>query len=161
MESCVLDDDRHAGADDRGVGCVARHGLRVVEVVEAQMPRSATLDRHAIGADRVAVGEIDGDLDLRRIVGRVEDASRFVRDEGVLLTQPTTGNVAFGNRPNAMTDREDLRDTEREPRARPIVPARRRVGLISNRWVGGRASVRERCRAARVRLSASTIACQS
>ena len=57
----VLHDDRHVGLEHRRIVGVARDRRRVVEIVEAQMQRAPRRDRDPIRADRLAIGEKDGD----------------------------------------------------------------------------------------------------
>jgi len=71
IEPRVLDHDRRARADDRGVGRAARHRFGVGQGVESQTQGAARSDRNLLGPCRLAVFEIDGDFNLRRIIRRV------------------------------------------------------------------------------------------
>jgi hypothetical protein len=64
VEPRVLHDNRNVGLEDRGVVGVARHRRGILEIIEAQMERPPRAHRHIVGADRLAIGERDGDLDL-------------------------------------------------------------------------------------------------
>jgi hypothetical protein len=48
------------------------------------MQRTARADRHAVRTDRLAIGEEDGNLDMRVVVPGIEDASGLVRDQGAV-----------------------------------------------------------------------------
>jgi hypothetical protein len=64
VEPGVLDDDRDVGDDHARVVGVAGDRLGFVEVVEADVARPSRVDGQAVGPDRLAVGEVDGDLDV-------------------------------------------------------------------------------------------------
>ena len=56
--------------------------MRIVQIVEAQMQRSARRDRDAKWANRLAIGEVNGDGYVGIAFSGVKDAGRLVRDEG-------------------------------------------------------------------------------
>ena len=78
----MLGHDRHVGFEQRGIIGVARDWLRLVQIVEAQMQRSARRDRDAKWANRLAIGKVDGDGYVGVALSGVKDAGRLVRDEG-------------------------------------------------------------------------------
>ena len=63
------------------IGRVARNLFRVAEVVEPQVARAPRFERQAVGARGLTVLEIEGDLDRRGRIRRVQDAGGLVRDE--------------------------------------------------------------------------------
>src|SRR5262249_35326191 len=65
IEPRVLHNDRNVRFEHRGIVGVARDRLRVVEIVEPQAQRAPGGDGHAVGADRLPVGEEDGNGDAR------------------------------------------------------------------------------------------------
>src|SRR5689334_11546559 len=100
----MLYDDRHARFDHRGIIGIARHWGRIFEVVEAHMPRPTRRHRHAVRPDRLPVGEIDRDGDLRVRVARVEQTSGLVALEGAPLARAVARDVALRNRPETAPD---------------------------------------------------------
>ena len=96
----MLHDDRNVRFEHRGVVGVARDRLRVVEIVEAQVQRASGGDGHAVGADRLPVGEEDGDGNARVLLAGVEDAGGLVGDECAVGKRAFGGNVALRDCPS-------------------------------------------------------------
>src|SRR6516164_2774216 len=104
IEPRVLHDDRNVRFEHRGVVGVARDRLRVVEIVEAQMQRAPGGDGHAVRADRLPVGEEDGNGDARVLLAGVEDAGGLVGNERAVGKRAFGGNVAFRDCPSSPSD---------------------------------------------------------
>src|SRR5690606_31282210 len=81
VQAGVLDYDGHVRHDDRRVGGVSLYGLRVLQVVEAQVNGPARADGHPVGSDGLPVGEEERHLDAGVFVSRVEDARGLVAIE--------------------------------------------------------------------------------
>jgi hypothetical protein len=69
-----LHDDGHIRLEDRVVVGVARNGLRIDEVVEAQVQGPARRDRDQVWPRRRTVREIDGKDDVGIAVAGIENA---------------------------------------------------------------------------------------
>lgn len=100
----MLHHDRHVADQDRGIVRVARHGLGILEIVEAQMQRAPRTQFRDIGAGRLAVGEVDRDLHPRRPVAGIQNAGRLVRDEFALMRDAARWNIALRDDPDALAD---------------------------------------------------------
>jgi hypothetical protein len=59
---------------------------------------------HPIRADGLAVGEKEGDVDVRLPVAGIENASRLVRDESRFGKRTPRRDVPFGNSPALAPD---------------------------------------------------------
>src|SRR5690554_1933627 len=99
IEPRVLHHYRPVGFDQRSEVGVARQWLRILEVVEAQVQRAARGNRYPVGADRFAVGEVQGDGHVCVVVAGVEEARGLVGDERRVVVVAVAGDVAFGDRP--------------------------------------------------------------
>ena len=64
--------------DDRRIIGVERHRFGIAQIVEPQVQRPARRNADAIGAHRLAIGEVQRDRDLRVLVARIEDAGGLV-----------------------------------------------------------------------------------
>src|SRR5208282_6937152 len=60
---------------------------------------------NVVGANRLTVGEEDGDIDVRCLVAGVEDAGGLVRDQGAIGKRTLRRDVSFGNSPTPAADR--------------------------------------------------------
>src|SRR6516162_2331652 len=100
IEPRVLHDDRNVGYEYRGIVGVARDRLRVVKIIKAQVQRAACGDGHAVRADRLAVGEENGNRDARVTLPGVENASGLVGDQRAVGKGAFGGNVTFGDCPS-------------------------------------------------------------
>src|SRR5208282_3990720 len=58
-----------------------------------------------VGANRLTVGEEDGDIDVRCLVAGVEDAGSLVRDQSAIGKRALRRDVSFGNSPTLAADR--------------------------------------------------------
>src|SRR5579883_2375283 len=65
IESCVLNDDRYIGLEYRRIGNIARHRFWIVQIVEFEMQGAARADGDEIRPDRFAIGEENGDANVR------------------------------------------------------------------------------------------------
>src|SRR5208282_5700915 len=54
---------------------------------------------NVVGANRLTVGEEDGDIDVRCLVAGVEDAGSLVRDQSAIGKRTLRRDVSFGNSP--------------------------------------------------------------
>ena len=70
----MLNDDRNIRLEHRRKVGVARNRRRFREIVKAQMQRAPGRHRNPVGADRIAVGEEDGERNMRVAAAGVEDA---------------------------------------------------------------------------------------
>src|SRR5580704_4745235 len=68
------------------------------------MQRASRGDADPIGTDRLAVGEKNGDADVRHRVGGVEEARGFVRDQSRIGKRALRRNISFGDGPMLATD---------------------------------------------------------
>src|SRR5262245_39169337 len=68
------------------------------------MQRPSRGERHAIRADRLAVGEVDGDRDMGVAIRGIENAGGLVRDQGAVGKRAFGRNVALGDRPPLASD---------------------------------------------------------
>src|ERR1700693_788694 len=68
------------------------------------MQRAPRGDADPIRADWLAVGEKNGDADVRHRVGGIEDARGLVRDQGRLVKRALRRNISFGNSPMLASD---------------------------------------------------------
>src|SRR5262245_40790250 len=84
IEPRVLHDDRHVGFEHRGVVGVERNRLGILEIVEPQVKRAPRRDDNAVGADRLAIGEEDRHIHVRRALAGIEDARGLVRHQGAI-----------------------------------------------------------------------------
>src|SRR5690606_15752839 len=100
----VLHDDRLVGLDDAGEVRVRGHGLRRVQVVEAQVQRAARRHRYAVWPHGFAVGEVERDLDLRVAVAGIEHAGRLVAGQLPRAARAGGRDVAFRDDPQALSD---------------------------------------------------------
>ena len=73
--------------------------LRIVDIIEAEVSRPPGGNDHAIGPDRLSVGEKQRDRDVCVLVPRVEDARCLVRHQCRVVKRAVPGNVAIGDRP--------------------------------------------------------------
>src|SRR5262249_8310485 len=89
----------HVRLENRGIVGVARDRLGIVEVVETQVQRAPGSDGDAVGADRLPVGEEDGDRDMRIAVAGVDDAGGLVRDQRAVGERALRRNVTLGDGP--------------------------------------------------------------
>src|SRR5262249_642153 len=78
---------------------VERNGLGLLEIVETQVKCAAWRDDHAVRSGRFAIGEIDGESDVRLAIARIQDARRFVGQESAVGRDTFRRNVAFGHGP--------------------------------------------------------------
>src|SRR6185437_5221369 len=104
VEPRVLHDDRHVRDDDRAVVAVPRHRLRVFKIVEAHMQRAPRRHGHAVGADRLLIGEIDHDRHRSVLIPGIEQARRLVADEGAAAAGALPGDIAFCDGPASLAN---------------------------------------------------------
>src|SRR5436190_23093402 len=100
VEPGVLDDDRRVGANHARVVGIARYRLRIGELVEAQVPGSPRRHRHPVRARRLAILEVDRDLDLGLAVPGVEETGGLVALHLGLRPVASAGDVSLGDRPH-------------------------------------------------------------
>src|SRR5262245_4718909 len=123
VEPGVLHDDRHVGADHARVIGAPGNRLRILELVEADVPRPHRGYGHPVGADRIAAGEEDRDLHVSVLVARVQDAGCLVADELPLACGAPGRNVAFCDRPDLSSDAHRLPLLKNPPTPRPAAAA--------------------------------------
>src|SRR5437660_9681708 len=68
------------------------------------MQRASGSDGHAVGADRLPVGEEDGNGDARVLLAGVEDAGGLVGDERAVGKRAFGGDIAFRDCPSSPSD---------------------------------------------------------
>jgi len=104
IEPRVLHNDRHIGLEHRRKVGIPRHRGRFFKVVETKMQRAPRRNGHPVGADRLAAGEKERDVDMRLLVARIENARRLVRNERLVRKRALRGNVTFGDGPAPAPD---------------------------------------------------------
>src|SRR5918996_789169 len=95
----MLHDNRHVRFDDTREISVSRDGFRIVQVIKSDVSGSAARNRKAVRPSGIAIGKIDGDLDLSVAVGCVQDADRFMARELRFRTMAVRRNVSLSNCP--------------------------------------------------------------
>src|SRR2546423_2816917 len=78
IEPRVLRHDGNIRADQAGKIRVPRDGLRILEVIEADMPRATRGHSYAIWTYRLTVLVVDGDLHMCILIRAVEHAHGFM-----------------------------------------------------------------------------------
>src|ERR1043165_9249922 len=116
VETRVLHDDGDVGDDDGRVVGGARDRLGIGEVVEADVLRAPRRHGQAVRPGRLAIGEVDGDLDVRVGVAGVEDARGLVAEHLRLGTVAVVRDPTFSDCPMRASDVH--RDTNFEKRLR-------------------------------------------
>src|SRR5690606_27533550 len=92
------------GLDDAGVGRLFGDRLGVAELVEAEVQRPPCGHRHAVGADGLAIGIEDRDLDVRIAVRGVEEAGDLVTGHLRLRAMAPARDITFGDGPALTSD---------------------------------------------------------
>jgi len=82
------------------------------------MQRSPRRHRNAVWADRLTVGEEDGDIDVRCLVAGVENAGSLVRDQSAIGKRALRRDVSFGNGPTLAADGSMITSSQRDCRRR-------------------------------------------
>src|SRR5262249_52690548 len=88
---------------------VARHRLRILQIVEPQMQGPPCCNAHPIRADGLAIGEIERDCDLGVPIGDIQEARRFVRQQRAVLARALARNITLRDRPDAVSYRLHFR----------------------------------------------------
>lgn len=99
IEPRLLHDDRPVGLDQRSIGRVPRHALRIVQIVEAQMHGSAGRNRKPVRARGLSVGKEQRDLHLGRRVSGVQDTGAFMAETAPVIRQRRTTSRKAASRP--------------------------------------------------------------
>src|SRR5579862_4402421 len=84
IKTRMLHDNRNVRLEDRRIIGVARNRRGIFEVVEAKMQRAPRRHGDAIRSDRLAIGKKYRDAHMRVVIGRIQYAGGFVRDQSTV-----------------------------------------------------------------------------
>ena len=105
VQTRVLHDDRDVRLDQARVVGRERHRLGVLEVVEPQVERPPGRHRRAVRPGGLPVLEEERDLDVRVLVGDVEQARGLVAQHRRLGAVAVIRDPALGDRPALAAER--------------------------------------------------------
>jgi hypothetical protein len=118
VESGVLDHDWLVALDEHRIVRTPRDGLRVVEIVEADVAGPLRWYGDVIRADRIAVGEVDGDRDVGVLGAGVEEAGGFVTELLGFRADGAFGDITLSDGPARVAGRGRHKERGEVRRAR-------------------------------------------
>ncbi len=100
----MLHHDGHIAYDHAGKRSVRSDGLRIVEIVEAQMTAASRRNFEAIRSDRIFRLIIQSDFDVRGMIASIQNAYGFMAGHLRCRSVAVGRDVTFRNCPISFSD---------------------------------------------------------